>query len=123
MKATLIALLTCLTVLLVGKIAPYWVLMVLVGFWSLIINPRPWTAFFSGGLAFGLSWFVLTIWISIQSESALPSQMADLMGVKNDNLLWLATAVLGFLIGGFSAMTGSLFRRVTERRESGIYRS
>ncbi|MBW3466341.1 hypothetical protein [Arthrospiribacter ruber] len=123
MKAILIAILTCLTVLLVGKIAPYWVLMVLVGFWSLIINPRPWTAFFIGGLAFGLSWFVLTIWISIQSESALPSQMADLMGVKNDNLLWVATAVLGFLIGGFSSMTGSLFRRITEKRDSGIYRS
>ncbi|EOZ95687.1 hypothetical protein A33Q_3049 [Indibacter alkaliphilus LW1] len=50
-------------------------------------------------------------------------QMAELMGLKNDNLLWFATGVLGFLLGGFSGMTGALFRKVFERKDAGFYRS
>ncbi|PRY88429.1 hypothetical protein [Mongoliibacter ruber] len=122
-KSFVLAILTSLVVLFLGKLAPYWVLMLLVSLLAIAINPRPWPAFFAAGFAFGLTWFVLTIWISVQSESNLPEQMAVLMGVKSDNFLWLVTGILGYLIGGFSAMTGSLFRKIFERKDMGIYRS
>lgn len=122
-KSLLFAILTVLAVLFLGKLTAYWVLMIVVALLAFLFNLRPWPAFFVAGLAFGLSWFALTIWISVQSESQLPEQMAKLMGVKNDNFLWLITGTLGFLIGGFSAMTGSFFRKIFERKEEGIYRS
>lgn len=122
-KSILLAILTALAVLFFGEFASYWMLMIAIFLLALLLNPRPWAAFLAAGLALGISWFALMIWISAQSGSDLPNQMAVLMGIKSDNLLWLITGVLGFLIGGFSAMTGALFRILFERKETGIYKS
>lgn len=118
----LILLLTAIIVLLVGKLVPFWALMIITGLIAFLIAPGPASAFFAGGIGFGLTWFLKALFISIQTASDLPVQMADLMGIKNDNLLMFATFFLGFLIGGFSAMTGSLFKRLFENKYEGVYR-
>ena len=114
---------TILAVLLLGKLVPYWVLMILVTVLVFFVGIGPTKAFFSAGLGFGLSWLLLAIWISIDSESDLPKKMAELMGLANDNLLWFATGLLGFVIGGFSGLTGAAFRKIFERKDSNIYRA
>ena len=111
-----------LVVFILGAYLPYWPLMILVAIISFFIGAKPVTSFLSSGLAFGLTWVLLAIYISIQTNSELPSQMATLMGVKNDNLLWFATGVLGLLLGGFSGLTGSLLKRLFEKKYEGVYR-
>lgn len=115
-------LLTSLMVFLVGQIVPFWALMIVIGLLALLIGQGPAAAFFAGGIGFGLTWFLKALFIAIQTSSNLPIQMAELMGIKNDNLLMFATFFLGFLIGGFSALTGALFKRLFEKKYEGVYR-
>lgn len=109
-------------VFLVGQIVPFWALMIVIGLLALLIGQGPAAAFFAGGIGFGLTWFLKALFIAIQTSSNLPIQMAELMGIKNDNLLMFATFFLGFLIGGFSALTGALFKRLFEKKYEGVYR-
>jgi hypothetical protein len=122
-KFVLVFTLTAAFVVLVGSFAPFWVLMVLVGLTCFLTGIGPTKGFFSAGFGFGTAWLVLAIWISIDSESDLPKKMAELMSLKNDNLLWFGTGILGFLIGGFSGLTGSTFKKIFERRDTNIYKS
>lgn len=115
--------LTALMVYFIGIFIPFWGLMIVVALVSYIMGATPAISFFGAGLSFGLVWLSLSVWISIDSKSELPIKMAELMGLSNDNLLWFATGLVGFIIGGFSGLTGSLFRRVFEKREKGIYKS
>lgn len=118
----IIFLLVALIVFMLGAYLPYWPLMISVSIVSFLFGAKPVTAFLASGLAFGLTWVLLAIYISIESNSGLPVQMASLLGVKNDNLLWFATGVIGFLIGGFSGLTGSLFKKLFEKKYEGMYR-
>lgn len=114
--------LTALMVYFIGSFIPFWGLMILVALLAYLLGTSPVVSFFGAGLSFGLVWLSLSIWISIDSGSELPIKMAELMGLSNDNLLWLATGLVGLMIGGFSGLTGSLFNKVFEKRDQGIYR-
>jgi hypothetical protein len=118
----LLFLLIVFTVLFLGTYLPYWALMILVSIQAFLVGARPGSAFLGSGLSFGITWLLLAIYISIQTDSELPAHMAVLMGIKNDNLLWFATGILGFLIGGFSGLTGALFKRLFEKKYEGVYR-
>jgi hypothetical protein len=111
-----------LIVFILGAYLPYWPLMILVANISFFIGAKPGTSFLSSGLSFGLTWIFLAIYISIQTNSGLPTQLASLMGIKNDSLLWFATGIMGFLLGGFSGLTGSLFKKLFEKKYDGMYR-
>jgi hypothetical protein len=115
--------LVALIVYFVGTYLPFWGIMILVALATYFIGASPGISFLSSGLSYGLVWLFLSIWISIDSGSDLPKKMAELMGLSNDNLLWFATGLIGFIIGGFSGLTGSLFRKVLEKRDKGIYKS
>ncbi|WP_194973843.1 hypothetical protein [Aquiflexum lacus] len=115
--------LTALIVFFIGPYFPFWGIMIIVASLAYLLGASPATSFFSSGLSFGLVWLALSIWISIDSGSELPIKMAELMGLSNDNLLWLATGLIGFMIGAFSGLTGSLFKKVFEKRDQGIYKS
>lgn len=115
--------LVALVVYFVGVYFPFWVIMILVALVAYLVGASPGNSFFAAGLSFGLVWLSLSIWISIDSGSDLPLKMAELMSLSNDNLLWFATGLIGLIIGGFSGLTGSLFRKVLEKRDKGIYKS
>jgi hypothetical protein len=121
-KSIILFLAVGLIAYLLGPFFPFWVLMILIGVFSFFVGERPMRSFFAAGVAMGLVWLGLSLWISINSASALPDQMAELMGLKKSNLLWVATALVGFLIAGFSAMTGGFFRRFFKRKVDGYYR-
>lgn len=115
-KSLLIFVLVSLLVLLIGPYAPYWILMIGVAIISFLVGAGKVSSFVSSGLGFGLTWMALSLFISIKTDSELPKRMAELMGLKNDNLLLFGTALLGFLIGGFSGLTGSMLRKLFERK-------
>ena len=112
-----------LFLLILGPFFPYPIMMVGVFVLAYLVGGNGITSFLAGGLSFGFVWFFMAVYISLSSNSTLPSKMAELMGVGNSNLLWLATGILGFLLGGFSALSGSLLRNILKKkRDEGIYR-
>ena len=115
-KSLLLFVIVVLMVLVVGPYTPYWILMIGVATVSFLVGAGKVSSFGSSGLGFGLTWMALSLFISIKTDSELPKRMAELMGLENDNLLLFGTALLGFLIGGFSGLTGSMLRKLFERK-------
>ena len=122
-KFLILSLLTALAVFFLGSFVPYWGLMVAVALIAFLVGAGAGVSFLASGLSFGLMWFLMVFKVLVEANSALPQQMAELMGLKNDNMLWFATALLGFLIGGFSALTGALLKGLLQERNEGLYRS
>lgn len=115
--------LSALFILILGQFFSYPVLMIGVFILSYLVGGSGAISFFAGGLSFGLIWLFQAIYISIQTNSSLPDKMAELMGLGESNLLWVATGLLGFLLGGFSALSGALLRNLfKKKRDQGLYR-
>jgi len=116
-KSLILFVLIALIVLIIGPYAPYWVLMIGVAIVSFVVGAGKVSSFFSSGLSFGLAWLGLTLYISIKTDSELPKRISDLMGLENESMLMLGTALLGFVIGAFSGLTGTMSRRMIERKD------
>ena len=110
-----------LLVFFVGEFVPYWTLMIIVAVLGFFLGKNAVVSFFSSGLGFGLAWIAAILMVTTETDSNLPAQMASLMGLKSEKLLWLATGVLGFLMGGFSGMTGFLLKNMFVRKDKGKY--
>lgn len=115
-KPLLLFALVAILVILVGPYAPYWILMVGVVILSFLFGAGNVSSFFSAGFSFGLTWMALILYIMIKTGSELPKRIAELMGLGNDNLLLLGTAILGFIIGGFSGLTGTMLKKLLKSK-------
>jgi hypothetical protein len=115
-KPLILFVLVAILILLIGPHAPYWVLMIGVVLLSFLLGAGNVSSFLSAGFSFGLTWMALILYIMIKTGSELPKRIAELMGLGNDNLLLFGTAILGFLIGGFSGLTGTMLKKVLERK-------
>tara|TARA_R110002072_G_scaffold30097_2_gene94329 strand:+ start:52413 stop:52709 length:297 start_codon:yes stop_codon:yes gene_type:complete len=96
--------------------------MLLIAIFAALVGNRGAGAFFAGGLGMGLAWLGQSLYISTVSGSHLPQKMGELMGFGSDIALFAVTAVLGFFLGAFSALTGSVFRRLLKRKPDNIYK-
>lgn len=118
-----IVVLTMVLVFFMGMAIPYWALMLFVAAMAFVLKFKPVLAFFGCGFGFGLAWTIVSYVILVKTGSLLPAQMAVLMGLPNEFLLFLATGILGFVIGSFSGLTGALFKNViNKKRDVYIYR-
>jgi hypothetical protein len=72
--------------------------------------------FLAGFLAIGLVWFFAAWLLDHASSSDLADRVALIFPVKQKSLLFLVTALIGGLVGGFAALTGSLLKH--DRRRS-----
>ena len=121
MKFILLTFLTALIVLVFNPFLPFWAVMILIGALAALLGIKGIVAFFGGGLGMGLAWLGQSIYISTVSGSQLPEKMSELMGLGSDMSLFAATGLLGFLLGAFSALSGSLFTKFFERKPTNIY--
>jgi hypothetical protein len=122
MKFIALTLLSVLVVVFVNPFTPFWIVMIGIGIISALIGAKGFSSFLAGGLGMGLAWLGQTVFISYQTASPLPDQMAEIMGLGTGVILSMITGVLGFLLGGFSAYSGSLFRRLFKKRPDNLYR-
>lgn len=67
--------------------------------------------FLAGFLAIAALWTFNAWLIDSGSNSDLPIRVANIFPVKHKTLLFLAMALIGGVIGGFAAVTGSLLRK------------
>ncbi|MFD2036809.1 hypothetical protein ACFSKL_18535 [Belliella marina] len=116
--------LSSLFLLILGPFFPYPIMMLGVFVLSYLVGGNGLMSFLAGGISFGLVWFFQATYISLASNSSLPEKMAQLMGIgDNSNLLFVATGVVGFVLGAFSGLTGSLLRNILKKkRDQGLYR-
>ncbi|MBN3518662.1 hypothetical protein JYB62_01505 [Algoriphagus lutimaris] len=122
MKFISLTILIALIVVFVNPFFPYWIVMILIGILSVAFGLKGFVSFLAGGLGMGLAWVGQTVYLSFMTGSSLPDQMAEIMGASSGVFLSAITGLIGFLLGAFSAYSGSLFRRMLKKRPDNIYR-
>ena len=75
---------------------------------SALIHQRPFISFLSGFLGLFLLWSILSFYISVSNDHILAHRISLLI-LKNDSpfLLVLTTGIIGGVVAGFAALTGS----------------
>ncbi len=111
MRSFLMALAAVFMVCLVGQwLLPWWATGGLAMLTALWIKIKPGLSFWAGFLAVALLWGGYAAWLSWANEGILAARMGALFGLSG-GLLLLVTALIGGLLGGLGALTGSLARR------------
>ncbi len=122
MRFIFLTLMTAILVVFLNPVAPFWVVMIGIGVLSALIYPNGIGGFMGGGLGMGLTWLGQSIYLGITTASPLPDRMGELMGVGSGMTLVAITGVIGFLLGGFSGLTGVYFRNMLQKTPKNVYR-
>jgi hypothetical protein len=90
---------------------PWWSISVACFIVAVLVVQKPWLAFLSGFLGLLLLWGGLSIWISHNNHHILALKMSQIIAKKESPaLLILLTALIGAIVGGLGALTGSFLR-------------
>ena len=91
---------------------PWWSIVIASFLISLIISTKGLSSFIAGFLGIAILWFFSAIIIDIKTGSILTERIADIFSLPNTWLLIFITALIGGLVGGFGALTGSYLRNL-----------
>lgn len=115
-------------IILIGLIAYFlsqafvWWTIALAAFMVCCIIPSEgFKAFIAGFLGIGLLWYILAFITNQNTEALLSHKVSELIGLGDDHLLVLATALVGGIVGGFSALSGVLFRKLFQKEKRRYY--
>jgi hypothetical protein len=98
---------------------PWWIIAVAASLVAVVIPQKPGKAFAIGFVAVFTLWGVSAFIIDMQNEQVLSSRVAAVLPLGGvPAYLILATAVVGGLVGGFAALTGSLLRNLFMQRKT-----
>ena len=112
MKFLASTLLIALLSLLTGLYLPWWVFALAAFLISILIPQRPGLAFLSGFLAIFLLWGLMAWGLDKANNSILSSKIALILPLGGSPyLLILVTALVGALVGGGAALTGSFLKQ------------
>ncbi|MGF2413827.1 hypothetical protein [Ferruginibacter sp.] len=91
---------------------PWWSIAIAAFIVAVLIPQHVGKAFLTGFLALFILWGGLSFWISNSNEHLLAHKVSMLI-LKMDNpyVLMLATALIGALVAGFAALSGSLLKK------------
>ncbi len=92
-----------------GLMLPWW-FCAIVAFAAAFFLKTP-RAFLSGFAGVGLAWLAFSLLKSIPNHNILAGRVAQLFHLPNWLLLLAVTVLIGALVGGFAAMSGSLMRK------------
>ena len=108
MKFIVSTVLIALLSLIAGLYGPWWGFALAAFLVSALITQRPGMAFLSGFLALFLLWGLLAWAIDASNGSILSRKIAQILPLGGSPvLLILVTAMVGALIGGGAALSGS----------------
>jgi hypothetical protein len=113
MRFLLSVLLIALLAFALGIYLPWWSVAVAAFIVSLLIYQSPWLSFLSGFCGILLLWLALAGFISSANDNILAAKIALVLPLGGSAFLLVAvTALVGGIIGGLAAWTGSLFRKM-----------
>jgi len=94
-----------------GVYFPWWMIAVAGFVVSLLLPQRPSLAFLSGFTAVFLLWLILAFLINNANGGILAGRVGELLGIgKSPVLLAVITGVVGGLVTGLAAFSGSYLR-------------
>lgn len=109
-----------IAIFLLGAIAqltmPWWTLVPVAAVVAAVIRLKPGASFALGYGAGALLWGTVTWWFSLINLNLLTSKFGQLLGGISAPQLLTITTMLGGLLGGMGALTGSYFRAMFARR-------
>lgn len=111
MKFLTATLLTLLLAFVSGLYLPWWGIAIVALLVAAIVHQKAGKAFLSGFLGLFLLWGVLAFWIDMKNDHILSQKIAAILPLGgNSILLILVTALVGGLVAGFAALSGSFLR-------------
>ncbi len=87
---------------------PWWTLAIGAFGVAFLFENKSFPAFAAGFVGVALLWLGIAVYISIATDSVLTTKLNQLLPINS----LVITALIGGLVGGFGALTGSLFRRL-----------
>jgi len=87
---------------------PWWTLAIGTFVVAFLFDQKGFTSFAAGFLAVGILWLGLATYFSMVTDSILTIKLNQLLPINS----FVATVLVGGLIGGFGALTGSLLRKL-----------
>lgn len=113
MKFIVSLLLIVLLSFIAGLYMEWWSIAVVAFVVTAFIHQKPGRAFLTGFLALFLLWGGLAWWIDVKNESVLSHKLAAVIGLGSSSfLLILITALIGALVAGLGAVSGSYLRKI-----------
>jgi hypothetical protein len=111
MKLFASILLIALLSFVAGLYLPWWSIAIAAFLVSAIIHQGAGKAFLSGFLALFLLWGGLAWYMDMKNQGILSAKIAAILPLGGSSiLLVLVTALVGALVAGFAAMSGSYLR-------------
>ena len=111
MKFLVAIILTALLAFISGLFLPWWGIAIAALLVALIVNQSAGKAFLSGFLGVMLLWQGLAWWINMNNQGVLAKKIALVLPLGgNPVYLILVTGIVGGLVAGFAAMSGSFLR-------------
>ncbi len=111
MKFLTALIITALLSFITGLYLPWWGIAIAAFIVALLVHQKAGMAFLSGFLGLFLLWSSLAFWIDSGNESILSARIGELLGIGNNSFLLISiTAIIGALVAGFAAMSGSFLR-------------
>jgi hypothetical protein len=112
MKFVVTILLIALLSFCSGLFLPWWGFALVAFAVSALLPQRPLVAFFSGFLALFLLWGGLAWFLDAANNSILSAKIARILPLGGSSYLLIGvTALVGALVGGGAALTGSYLNR------------
>ena len=99
------------------SIFPWWTLCFGAAAVGYFMSRKIWHAFLQGFLAVFLLWALYAYFLSESNGHLLAERVALIFGITNFYLLILFTGLIGGIAGGFSALTGVLWRKGLASKE------
>lgn len=111
MKFFVAIILTGLLAFISGLFLPWWCMAITSLLVALLVHQKAGKAFLSGLLGLFLLWAALAWWIDMKNNGVLSVKIASVLHLDGNRfLLILATGLIGGLVAGFAAMSGSFLR-------------
>ncbi|MDP4262107.1 MAG: hypothetical protein Q8941_06205 [Bacteroidota bacterium] len=111
MKFFTAIILTGLLAFVGGLWAGWWIVAIAAFLIAILVHQKAGKAFLSGFTGVFLLWAGLAWWIDIKNNSILSRKIAELLPLGgHPSLLIIVTGIVGGLVAGFGAMSGSYLR-------------
>jgi len=112
MKFIVSLILIALLSVAVGLYLPWWSISIVAFVVTALIPQKPFKSFLTGFISLFILWSCLSFYISFNNNHLLAHKVSMII-LQDDNpyLLILATALIGAIVAGFGALTGSYVRK------------
>lgn len=113
MKFTTAIILTAMTGFIAGilSFSPWWGFAITSLLVAVLVHQKAGKAFLAGFLGIFLLWAGLAWWIDMKNNGILSHKIAQILPLGGNTLLLIIiTGVVGGLVAGFAAMSGSYLR-------------